>query len=484
MPRRRAEQDAHHRRDPEGDDARVLEEHPRRRDPGGAGARRRRATRVHIIWKGPLREDDREQQVQVVEGFTSQGVSGHRARAARQPRARAPGRGGEGRRRADRDHRLRPRVRRRSSASSRPTTTRAASCAAERLGAAARRQGQGARAALSGRLGEHRGAREGLPREDEVGVSRASPSSRRTSTPGATRETAKRASENLLNRFGADLAGHLHAERVVDGRACCSRSRTSAKAGKIQFVGFDASQTLVDAMRADQLDGIVVQNPMKMGYLGVKTMVAHLRGQPVEKRIDTGVHARHAGEPRHAGVEGRSSTRRSTSISAASDARRLQRRRHRASASARRSRSTASISACAPGEVHALIGENGAGKSTLMNVLVGRRSARPRRDDARRRALRARRRRSMRAGAASRSSIRSCRSARTCPSTENVLLGAEVGAAGWIDRAAARGARASAARRDAASGDPPEQAAGRSLARRRGRSSRSAARWPRDARVC
>jgi ribose transport system substrate-binding protein len=28
---------------------------------------------------------------------------------------------------------------------------------------------------------------------------------------------------------------------------------------------------------------------MRMGYLGVKTMVAHLRGQPVEKRIDTGV---------------------------------------------------------------------------------------------------------------------------------------------------------------------------------------------------
>src|SRR5688500_3340086 len=27
---------------------------------------------VEIIWKGPLREDDREQQVQVVEGFISQ----------------------------------------------------------------------------------------------------------------------------------------------------------------------------------------------------------------------------------------------------------------------------------------------------------------------------------------------------------------------------------------------------------------------------
>src|SRR4029453_10318232 len=31
---------------------------------------------VSIIWKGPLREDDREQQIQVVEGFASQGVSG------------------------------------------------------------------------------------------------------------------------------------------------------------------------------------------------------------------------------------------------------------------------------------------------------------------------------------------------------------------------------------------------------------------------
>src|SRR5712691_5569759 len=31
---------------------------------------------VQVIWKGPLREDDREQQIQVVEGFSSQGVNG------------------------------------------------------------------------------------------------------------------------------------------------------------------------------------------------------------------------------------------------------------------------------------------------------------------------------------------------------------------------------------------------------------------------
>src|SRR5438876_1040675 len=31
---------------------------------------------AEVIWKGPLREDDREQQIQVVEGFASQGVDG------------------------------------------------------------------------------------------------------------------------------------------------------------------------------------------------------------------------------------------------------------------------------------------------------------------------------------------------------------------------------------------------------------------------
>jgi ribose transport system substrate-binding protein len=34
---------------------------------------------------------------------------------------------------------------------------------------------------------------------------------------------------------------------------------------------------------------LVVQNPVHMGYLGVITMVRHLQGKPVEKRVDTGV---------------------------------------------------------------------------------------------------------------------------------------------------------------------------------------------------
>jgi ribose transport system substrate-binding protein len=61
------------------------------------------------------------------------------------------------------------------------------------------------------------------------------------------------------------------------------------KAGKVPFVGFDSSQAFIDAMRSGQMQGTVLQNPFKMGALGVRTMVDHLRGLPVEKRVDTGV---------------------------------------------------------------------------------------------------------------------------------------------------------------------------------------------------
>jgi ribose transport system substrate-binding protein len=60
-------------------------------------------------------------------------------------------------------------------------------------------------------------------------------------------------------------------------------------AGRIRFIGFDASPNLVSALRARQIDGLVVQDPVKMGYLAVTTLVAHIRGEKVERRIDTGV---------------------------------------------------------------------------------------------------------------------------------------------------------------------------------------------------
>jgi len=56
-----------------------------------------------------------------------------------------------------------------------------------------------------------------------------------------------------------------------------------------RFVGFDFTPRLVDSLQEGKLDALVVQDPRKMGYLAVKTLLTHLRGEEVEPFIDTGV---------------------------------------------------------------------------------------------------------------------------------------------------------------------------------------------------
>ena len=104
---------------------------------------------------------------------------------------------------------------------------------------------------------------------------------------GVTTESAYRASENLLNRFNDVDAIFTPNEPVTFGclRALQDRDLT----GKIMLVGFDTSEKLVKALEKGEIKGLVLQNPFKMGYLGVKTAAAYLRGEKVEKRIDTGV---------------------------------------------------------------------------------------------------------------------------------------------------------------------------------------------------
>ena len=60
-------------------------------------------------------------------------------------------------------------------------------------------------------------------------------------------------------------------------------------AKQVKFIGFDASTNLVQGLRDGVINGLVVQDPVNMGYLAVKTLVAHIRGEQVRRRIDTGV---------------------------------------------------------------------------------------------------------------------------------------------------------------------------------------------------
>ena len=101
-------------------------------------------------------------------------------------------------------------------------------------------------------------------------------------------------------------------------------------------------------------------------------MVAHLKGEQVERTIDTGVHLVTHDNDGSAGDEGAAHAGSVAMAEMTRAARRCSRCAASRKASARRSRSTASTSPSAPGEICGLVGENGAGKSTLMAILAGR----------------------------------------------------------------------------------------------------------------
>ncbi|MBN2199089.1 MAG: substrate-binding domain-containing protein [Candidatus Aminicenantes bacterium] len=105
---------------------------------------------------------------------------------------------------------------------------------------------------------------------------------------GSTTETAYQLLENLLSRFPD-----------VDGIFCPNESSTFGGlralqeyglAGKVRFVGFDSSPKLLQGLKEGHIHGLVHQDPVKMGYLGVTQVVRRLRGRTVETRIDTGVY--------------------------------------------------------------------------------------------------------------------------------------------------------------------------------------------------
>ena len=101
-----------------------------------------------------------------------------------------------------------------------------------------------------------------------------------------TVETALNAAEDILTR-----------NQNVQGFFACNESTTvgalqaliSQKRREIKFVGFDSSPPLLDGLKAGKIDSLVVQNPYKMGYEGVKAVVMASKGQPVERKMDTGV---------------------------------------------------------------------------------------------------------------------------------------------------------------------------------------------------
>lgn len=66
--------------------------------------------------------------------------------------------------------------------------------------------------------------------------------------------------------------------------------KTKNKIGQVKVVGFDAAPNELKALQAGEIDALIVQDPFKMGYEGVKAAMMALNNEPVQERLDTGVY--------------------------------------------------------------------------------------------------------------------------------------------------------------------------------------------------
>lgn len=106
---------------------------------------------------------------------------------------------------------------------------------------------------------------------------------------GTTTESAVDKAQVLLNRYGDEVDGIFAVcEPNVEGVLRAIQDR--GLAGKLKLVGFDSSDSLRSALSSGDVAAIVLQDPVQMGYLAVKTLAAHIRGEKVESFIDTGVY--------------------------------------------------------------------------------------------------------------------------------------------------------------------------------------------------
>lgn len=246
---------------------------------------------VTVIWRGPLREDDRASQISEVEGFITRGVSGIALAPLDESALALPV--------ADAQRQNIPVV-----------IFDSGLKGADYVSFVATDNRQGGRLA-----GEHVAKR--LDGKGKVILLRYAEGHDSTSQReegflealaahkgieilssnqyvGADVEGAYKRGEALLSRYGKP-----DGSPGVDAIFCVNESSTFAVmrvlqdhgwAGKVKFVGFDASDNLVKGLSNGDIDALVIQDPVKMGYLAIKTLVSHIKGEKVEKRIDTGVH--------------------------------------------------------------------------------------------------------------------------------------------------------------------------------------------------
>ena len=246
---------------------------------------------INVIWRGPLREDDRASQISEVEGFITRGVSGIALAPLDEKALALPV--------TDAQRQKIPVVIFDSGLKDADYVSfvatdnrKGGSMAADHV--ASRLNGKGKVILLRYAEGHDSTTQREEGFLETVGAQKGIEILSSNQYAGADVEGAYKRAEALLSKYRNSDGG-----LGVDAIFCVNESSTFAVmrvlqdhnwAGKVIFVGFDASDNLVKGLADGHIDALVIQDPVKMGYLAIKTLVSHIKGEKVEKRIDTGVH--------------------------------------------------------------------------------------------------------------------------------------------------------------------------------------------------
>ncbi|HZT81105.1 MAG TPA: substrate-binding domain-containing protein [Gemmataceae bacterium] len=98
---------------------------------------------------------------------------------------------------------------------------------------------------------------------------------------GATQDSALREATGLLNNLRDEEIDGIFTPNESSTGGMLAALRSLKRQGKVRLVGFDSSPNLLDALDEGNLDGLVLQDPYRMGYLGVWSLVHHLEGYDV-----------------------------------------------------------------------------------------------------------------------------------------------------------------------------------------------------------
>ncbi len=104
---------------------------------------------------------------------------------------------------------------------------------------------------------------------------------------GDNATSAKQKTDQILQLYGDQLDG-LFTVCEPNANGALESLRNAGLNGKVKFVAFDPSDALIEALGDGSCHGILLQDPVQMGYQAVQALLAAKRGETVEPFISTG----------------------------------------------------------------------------------------------------------------------------------------------------------------------------------------------------